>query len=207
MKIIECEQPSLEWYEARRGLPTASNFSKIMTPKTMKLSASADDYIYELIGDSMATIPPERIESFTTRAMLWGIETEEEARRFYAMHTGTDVVKGGFCISEDGKLGCSPDGRVAGANRGLELKCVLPKTQARYLSEDVLPDDYRGQVHGSLIVSGFDEWDFMSYCPGMPPFYKRVTPDDYTLALSKCIYEQFLPRRDELLAKIKERLA
>lgn len=204
---IECEQPSVEWHEARRGKPTASNFGRILTPKTMKLSASADEYIYELIGDLMATPLPERAESYTSKMMLWGIETEEEARRFYAMDTNSTVKKAGFCLSDDKKIGCSPDGLVDGKKRGLELKCVLPKTQARYLLEGVLPDDYKGQVHGSLIVTGYDEWDFMSYCPGMPPFLIRVTPDEYTLKLSKVIYEQFLPRYDELYAKIKERLA
>lgn len=206
MQIIECEQGSMEWFQARRGIPSASNFHRIMTAKTMKLSAQADDYIYELIGEQLSSMLPENAESFTSRAMRWGKETEAEARSQYEVWTNTTVEKSpkiGFCISEDGKIGGSPDGIVKGMKRGLELKCVLPKTQARYLLEDVLPDDHRGQVHGSLVYSNYDEWDFYSYCPGMAPFHKRVEPDAYTLQLSKIIYEEFLPRYELLFAKIK----
>lgn len=203
MKIIECEQPSMEWFQARKGIPTASNFHRIMTAKTMKLSAQTDDYIYELIGEQLSTMLPENVESFTTRAMRWGVETEAEARRHYAMVTDSEVDRVGFCLSDDGRIGGSPDGIIRGKKRGLELKCVMPKTQARYLAEGVLPDDHKGQVHGSLIYSKFEEWDFYSYCPGMAPFHIRVTPDLYTVQLAETIYQSFLPRYDELLAKIR----
>ena len=32
MKILNCEQGSLEWFEARAGIPTASEFSCLVTP-------------------------------------------------------------------------------------------------------------------------------------------------------------------------------
>src|SRR5262245_2947730 len=45
VKIIECKQYTPEWWEARRGIPTASNFDKILTPKTEKASAQQADYL------------------------------------------------------------------------------------------------------------------------------------------------------------------
>jgi len=37
MKILTFEQQTPEWFDARRGIPTASNFSKILTTKGEKI--------------------------------------------------------------------------------------------------------------------------------------------------------------------------
>ena len=39
MKVIQCTQGTPDWFEARRGIPTASRFDMILTPKTGKPSA------------------------------------------------------------------------------------------------------------------------------------------------------------------------
>ena len=50
MIIIDCEQGTEEWFEARMGVPSASNFSRICTT-TGKWSAQADSYINELAAE------------------------------------------------------------------------------------------------------------------------------------------------------------
>lgn len=206
MKYHDVEQGSDDWFRMRLGIPTASNFDKIMTPKKMELSKSADTLIAELIAEKISEILPERAETYSSRAMEWGKQTEEEARRFYCMDQNVTTTNGGFCTTDDGRIGCSPDSLVNG-DGCLELKCPQPKTHVQYLLDGVLPDEYKPQVHGHLIVTGRKYCDFVSYALNFPPLIIRVTPDEYTLKLSQVIYEQFLPRYDELLAKIKERMS
>ena len=47
MIIVDCEQGTEEWFQARMGVPSASNFSRICTT-TGKWSAQAESYINEL---------------------------------------------------------------------------------------------------------------------------------------------------------------
>jgi hypothetical protein len=51
MVIETFEQYSDEWWAARVGIPTASCFGKIITPKTMQPSKQAEKYIYTLAGE------------------------------------------------------------------------------------------------------------------------------------------------------------
>lgn len=198
MKTFMCVQNSPEWWELRRGVPTASNFDRIITPKTGALSKSADALICELIADSRRGCMPE--EGPISRPMQNGIDTEPEARRWYEMEKGIDVRRVGFCLTDDDRFGCSPDALV-GEDGGLELKCPELKTQAAYLLAGELPAEYRPQVHGCLIVTGRAWWDFLSYAPGLPPLLIRVTPDAYTDALRKAL-DDFWAKLEAAKAKI-----
>lgn len=201
MIFHDVQQTTEEWIKLRLGVPTASNFSRIMTPAKMQLSKSADKYIAELIGEKLSPFMPERAETFTSRAMQWGQQTEAEARSYYAMDRNAKVTNGGFCTTGDGKLGCSPDGLV-GDDGCLEIKCPEPGTHVQYLMDGGVPDDYKPQVHGHLIVTGRAWCDFLSYAIGMPPLLVRVVPDLYTIQLADVIHKQFLPRYDEMLARL-----
>jgi hypothetical protein len=200
VKIYDVQQGTPEWFELRLGVPTASQFHRILTPKTLKIAAASDEYIHELVADHFRSEPAPSVPM--NHAMEHGIQTEAEARRWYAMETDCDVTQVGFITNEEGTLGCSPDGLV-GADGGLELKCPQPNTQVRYLLEGGLPPEYRCQVHGSLIVTGRHWWDFLSYCQGLPPLLVRVKPDLFTDALNHAL-TQFLERYQLALARIKE---
>lgn len=197
--ILTCEQYSPEWWEAHRGVPTASNFSKIITPKTGKLSASSADYICELIAQK-ATLGSIEPDGYVSQAMRNGTETEPEARKWYEMEAGLDVRQVGMIFSACGRFGCSPDG-VIGDDGGLEIKCPMLKTQVAYLLDGNLPSEYRAQVHGFLIVSGRAWCDFLSYAPGLAPLLLRVTRDEYTDLLETAL-EQFWDSYQYALSRI-----
>lgn len=204
MKVFseqECPQGSDTWFELRKGVPTASRFDRILTARKMKISGQADGLIAELIGEKFSLITPENVEHYTNRAMRWGEECEAEARRWYSLETNGDVLQVGFCLTDDGRFGCSPDGLV-GEDGGLELKCPQPKTQVEYLLANELPAEYKAQVHGALIVTEREWWDFLSYAPGLPPFVVRVTPNSYTRELRVAL-EMFWERYQESLARVK----
>lgn len=197
----ECPQGSDIWWTVRKGIPTASGFSRIVTSKG-KPSKSMDKYIAELIADESMQCPTY----FTTRgrpvtkAMTNGTDCEPEARRFYEMARECTVTEVGFCLHDSGLFGCSPDGLV-GEDGGLELKCPEAKTQAEYLLKNRMPPEYVAQVHGSLIVTGRKWWDFLSYAHGLEPLLIRVEPNEFTEQLRSSL-DVFL----EKLADAKKKL-
>lgn len=191
-RIIRCEQGSDEWWAVRAGKPTASEFSSFVTPEKGELSAGkkgglsqgARTYLYQLLSERIRGGPPPEIESYTSRTMQEGIDCEPEARAQYELLTGVDVEEVGFYLSECGRYGCSPDGRIGG-DGGLELKCPLLKTHIGYLREGVLPKDHKLQVHGSLAATGRAWWDFVSYHPSAPMFRLRVEADGFTAKVAE----------------------
>lgn len=189
MIIHEVEQGSQEWHDLRRGIPTASNFGSIITAVKAELSKGSKRYICDLIGSLTDQFLPHNAEHFTSRHTEWGTNTEAEARRFYGLDT--EVKQVGFITTDDGRFGCSPDGLIVSDSGtwegGLELKCPSPGVHLEYLLDGELPNDYRQQVHGGLAITGLNFWDFMSYCPGNPPFVIRVYPDEYTQKLKNAL--------------------
>lgn len=200
MKVFTFAQYSPEWWEARRGLVTASGADRVLTPKTGKLAAAHIDYICELIADLVnpGSIQPE---GFISPAMVAGSLLEPEARRFYEMERNTDVQEVGGCLSDCGRFWCSPDALV-GEDGGLEIKCPLPRTHVRYMLDGELPDDYKIQVHACLLITGRKWWDWLSYSERFAPVLIRVSPDDFTKKLAEAL-EEFWKRYEAAKAKIR----
>lgn len=182
----DVEQGSSDWFDLRKGIPTASRFDMILTPKTEKPSSSQKKLICELIGEIMSQIPPEGVENFTNRAVRWGLQCEQEARRYYTLERGLELKNGGFCQADDRRFGASPDSLI-GEDGVLEIKCPQSDTQAEYLLDGELPSAYRCQVHGHLIVTGRKWCDFLSYSPGLPALLLRVEPDAFTAKLKEAL--------------------
>lgn len=174
--IVEgIEQGSLDWLRLRLGIPTASRFDSLVTPAKGEHSKSADGYMHELLAE---WITGQSAEGPQTVWMLRGQEFEAEARRFYAFDRGEDVRQVTFVYGDESKrYGCSPDGLV-GDDGGLEMKIPKPAVHVGYLLAGSLPNDYRPQVQGCMMVTGRKWWDFMSYSPGLPPLLVRVERDE-----------------------------
>lgn len=203
MTVFDCVQYSPAWWTIRCGRPTASAFDRIVTAKTGKASSAQLAYACELAGDLACLTPnffTERENRPKSYAMENGTNTEPEARRWYEMQRNLDVQQVGFVLDGKGQFGCSPDALV-GDDGVLELKCPLLKTQAQYVIEGVLPDEYRPQTHSILWITKRKWLDFLSYAPGLPPLLVRVEPDDYTAKLG-AIAEEFWVTYMEVLRKL-----
>ena len=201
MKILtDFEQCSSEWWAIHRGLPTASSFDRIITPVKGEASAGQVKYMDELIADMICHKWSQEPE-YTSIAMQNGIACEPSARAWYAFENDVEVREVGFCLSDCGRYGCSPDGLV-GEVGGIEIKCPDLKTHIGYLREGRLPNEYKCQVHGSLAVTGYAWWDFISYSPAVeiPHLVIRVVPDDFTVKLRSEV-EAFADRLSEMRAK------
>lgn len=173
MRINNHIQGTDEWLDSRLGRPTASNFSKLITP-TGKRSSSADGYINDLIAQKITGEIPEFYKS---EAMARGNELEPAAKTTYEFYKEVDVVEVGLCLHDDYECGCSPDGLV-GDRGGIEIKCPLPGTHISYLRDGVMPTKYIPQVQGCLWITDREWWDFMSFHPSMEDLIVRVHRDD-----------------------------
>jgi hypothetical protein len=173
MRVNNHEQGSQEWLESRLGRPTASNFSKLLTP-TGKPSSSADAYINELIAQK---ITGELPEFYINDAMARGNELEPAAKTLYELTNDVEVVEVGLCLHDTLECGASPDGLV-GDDGGIEIKSPLPHTHVSYLRDSKLPNKYIPQVQGCLWITGREWWDFMSYHPSMQDLIVRVYRDE-----------------------------
>ena len=184
---LDCEQGSEEWLKARLGIPTATGFENIVTA-TGKKSSGQIKYMAELIEESILGLQDN---TFRSNFMERGNQLEPLARSAYEFITGNDVIQvGGVYLDEHKEVMVSPDGLIPELKKGLELKCPKMSTHIRYLLEGGVPAEYIVQVQANLWVTGYDTWDFVSYCPE----YQKQT-----------IY-LFTAKRDEVLMKAFDKL-
>lgn len=183
--LLDCEQGSEEWHLARNSIPTASQFSRIITSKGK--ASSSKNYLYELIAES---IHGASNDGYKSKSMQDGNDKEPRARSAYEFETGNKVIEiGGVFLDESKTIMASPDGLIQGQKKGLEIKCPELKTHIKYCFEGVCPTEYLAQVMGGIWVTNYDSWDFVSYCPEYTPqplFIRNVLRDETLIkAMSK----------------------
>lgn len=174
----ELEQGTPEWLQARCGLLTASEVCKIMSAKTLKVSASEGfrTHVFDTAAERInGFISGDGFQSF---AMARGHEDEVWARDIYSENYAP-IKEVGFITNDDWgfPIGFSPDGLV-GEDGLVECKSRAPKYQARTIVLDVVPAEYLLQIHTGMLVSGRKWCDFISYSGGMPMYVRRVQRDE-----------------------------
>jgi hypothetical protein len=202
MSIIHrVEQGSHEWFKLRLGMPTASNFHKIITPKTAKLSSQSRIYKYKLIAERLLAASMDeqlRIE-WIERGK---VEQPHAAQQFqFTEEVELDAV--GFVTTDEGRMGCSPDYLIKGRNEAVEVKCPAPWTQIGYLL-DGPGDDYRPQVQGQLWIGQFDAVHFYGFHPRMPASHVVTRPDAPFMLILSTIMAQFLDELDEATERARK---
>lgn len=183
-------QGTEEWFAIKKGKPSASQFDNIITAARGELSKSHAPYIRELISECFCPTYQEWLGSAWTKR---GNELEPLAREAFANHTGYQLKQVGFIMRDEDNAGCSPDSLVLDDSdeivAGLEIKCPSPKVHVGYVLDGVLPDAYKQQVHGSMVVTGLNRWHFWSFYPGMKPLHVIVERDGYTAKLEAALDE------------------
>lgn len=168
------DQRSPEWFLARIGIPTASNFSKIITASGAP-SEQAQGYLCRLLAERIFGRSLE--ERVVTKWMAHGIAYEDDAAAEFERVTNEKLERVGFVTTDDGRWGCSPDRLVMGKNAAVEIKCPAPWTHVEYLLYGP-GKNYKQQVQGQMLVGGYGMVYFFSYFPGMPPAMVETVRDD-----------------------------
>jgi hypothetical protein len=201
MKIIDCVQGSDEWLAARLGIPTSSEFHRIITAVKGDLSKSARKYAHQLVAE---TLLGEPVES-SIGNMEWVVRgklLEPQAIQQYEFTTDVDTTVVGFVTTDCGRLGCSPDRLIVGARGGLEIKCTAPATHMGLLI-DGPGEDYKQQVQGQLAIAELEWVDLYAYHPSLPPVLIRTVRDEPYIAKMRVALSEFLDMRDEMLAQAR----
>lgn len=192
MKILDYAQGSVEWMQARAGIPTASEFDALVTPEfKVRTGDMPKSYLAKKLAEAWLGGP---LAQFNVFDMDQGKILEDEAIPWLELETNCTVKRVGLITTDDGKVGCSPDGLLVEA--GLEVKCPRPETHAGYLLKGELPKDYRAQVHGGMYVTGYHFWTFLSYRRRFPALILTIERDDMIQAAIHEAVTSFLEQFD-----------
>ncbi len=171
MIVIDCQQGTPEWAQARAGLATASCFDVILSKGATRANLCTDLALERLTGVPLAG-------SFENNATRQGKEREAEARRAFEVEHGTLVQTVGFIRHDTLAAGASPDGLI-GDEGGLEIKAPMPKAHSQVIRTRKVPSVYVPQVQGNLWITRRRWWRFASYNPDFPPELRLVVIDVY----------------------------
>lgn len=202
MEIIhDIEQGSPEWMDLRLGIITCSEMSAIRAD-----GAGAQTYInglaYErLTGESSSVFEGNE---WTKR----GHELEPIARQMYERQTGIEVHMASF-IKNKG-FGYSPDGLIylsqpMWPEGALEIKTKQPAEQIHILRTGEIPKKHLDQLHGGLSCAQLEWIDFVSYCPNLPLFIKRVFAKDCQKEIENI--ELLVSKYNDSVAKVVDQIA
>jgi len=194
MLIVECDQGSVEWFQARSGAATASNFAEVR--KRLKSGANKGDFS-QAAKQYAFKLAIERIsgellseDKFETWEMRRGRELEETARLKHEQKLGILVEQTGIVLTDDKCFGASVDGLI-GEHGSSEYKCFVAPASLMpiILHNDI--SDCIDQVQGQLWLTGRKWCDFVLYCPALEKVGKDLTiirvnrNDEYIAELEK----------------------
>lgn len=213
MEVFDCEQGTLEWFDCRKGLPTASEFSTVMSEgradghlsagvmdSMVKSGCSAEQLAAAVKAAKKTNSNPAQMRRKYMRRLAGEILTGESVEQFSNTHTErgnamedearqTYAFVSGVELRQvgfirNGQKGASPDSLIDD-NGGLEIKTAIPDIQIDRLERNRLPPEHRAQVQGNLWLSEREYWDFVSYWPRLPMLIIRVyREEDYIKEMS-----------------------
>lgn len=194
------DQRTDEWFAARLGKVTASRVADVMMKPT---TAGYQNYRAQLVCERLTGNPTEL---FVSTAMQHGTDTEPQARAFYELETGFDVLETGFVDHPTlAMTGASPDGLV-GIDGLVEIKCPQPATHIGTLTGAAIDRKYMLQMHWQMVCTGRGWCDFVSFCPSLPlemqMHRQRVDLDAETAADLTAAVTAFLTDVDRLAADL-----
>ena len=131
------EQRSAEWYAARCGSLGASQLNEALATTKSGWGASRENLKNRIIAERLTGIPTE---TYQNDAMIWGVETEDAARKAYEAATGVFVDEMGIAYHPVLKhTHASPDGLV-GEDGLIEIKCPKSTTHVETLRVKKAPN-------------------------------------------------------------------
>lgn len=199
MQILNLEQGTPEWLEARLGIVTMSKVGSLLVngKSTSGLGKDAYTYMNQLLGER---ITGELDDSFQgNRHTERGHALEPLAKELYTGLTGNAVEEVGIILNRG--AGYSPDGLV-GSDGLIEIKTKLPKYQVEVLLANEIPKEHIAQCQGGLWVSEREWLDFVSYWPGMPLFVKRAYRDEKMISTIAKRVEAFYEEMDKRMTLV-----
>ncbi len=191
MKIHDCEQMTIEWIRLHFGIPSAAALDQLVTPEfQLRKGEMPKTYVYKKVAEVIQNRPVIDL-SASSFMMDQGMILENEARPWYQLEYDKRIKQVGFITTDDGRVGCSPDGLIEGEDCGIEIKCPSAPIHVKYLVNGVLPKEYAAQVLGSMFVTGFKKWVFVSYRRGFPALVLEIQRDEKAMTMIEAAINGF----------------
>lgn len=184
-------QREILWFRSRIGFLTGSKVADIMKSGKKKddvFSDTAKSYLYQVAGERIFN--PEFLNdddvfqdyidqtSYTTKAMQWGVDMEEQAKScFLSLHPDIEIAEVSSCKHDTiPYFAASPDGAIYCRDgkdiRIIEVKCPNINTYMKYRTlihdaaslKDTEPK-YYWQMLAEMSCTGASSGTFITYCP------------------------------------------
>lgn len=198
MHVIECEQGSEEWNEARRGKVTGTGFEKVLAKGQ---GITRKGYMYDLCAERLTGVSTPH---YMDKNMEWGTEWEPAARAWYELVYGVSVEQVGF-VERNDDIGCSPDGLV-GEDGMIQIKCPKTVNHLKMIENSKIDGKYITQMQGELWVCERKWSDYISFDPRMKAnrgHIVRIYRDDSRLETLDEETKRFLVELKELLKRFE----
>lgn len=206
MKYIQCQQGTPEWYAARAGRITASQFACAISVLSRKSgdknvgdpTDASDKYAAEVAIERISGMPwGEPIKPWVLKR---GNDLEPAARQGYELKTGNMAEEAGVCFTDDGVFGYSTDGMVnpqieviegvevfLGTEGLIEIKCPVDGLKVLNIWRTGDVSEYWEQMQGGMWITGAKWCDFIMFVPelanvGRDVYIQRVVRDEDFIA-------------------------
>ena len=184
-------QQNEEWFQARRGKFTGSNYKYLVNKGRGKdFTEQGYSYIRRVVAERMGSYDFPS----SSKACDWGNDNEAEAIDVYEESSGYTTEETGFILHPKYDFaGCSVDGVIIGENGIVEVKNPYnPANFIRYATdESYILKEHGSQIYGNMWVMESSFCDFIAYD-------KRNE--------RKPIFIHRFHRDEEKIAKIEERV-
>lgn len=163
-----------------------------------------DSYALELAAEIITSEP---IDTPETQAMRDGTKREPLARMAYEVRTGYCVLETGLLIHPTMPyVGASPDGLIPDIRRGCEIKSPSPVKHLKTLLHG-MPKEHMPQVQAGMAVTGYEEWDFISFHPLFPApnnlFIQTIKRDENIISMMNVLCDELIGEVMEIVSKIR----
>lgn len=203
-KVIDCEQRSPEWFEARCGRITASHMCDI----TAYLKSGQGEMMNR--ANYRMALLSERLtgrvtENFVTNEMKCGQEQEEYGFSAYEVKNNVLVDHVGFAIHPTMDFsGASPDGLV-GEDSGIEIKCLTTARHLKIWNSREVPSEYYDQIQWNMVCCEREKWDFVCFDSRLPDHLQLlVIPVLYDEKRVAKLEEEVVKMHTEVCAMIEQ---
>jgi hypothetical protein len=201
MIVHPCIQGTPEWAALRLGIPCASQFSRIITPKGAP-SKSAEMYLFELLAERLTG---EATVGYTSHWMDRGSMLEADAVSFYEFTRDVETEKVGFITNDSQTIGASPD-RLVGEDGLLEIKCVTPANHVGFLFQaGAAYEAHKVQTQAQLWIAERQFNDLMAYHPTLESPIYRVQRDDIFIQKMSVEVRNFSAQLEEMTAEAERK--
>lgn len=164
--VIDCEQRSQEWMNARLGKLTGTGANDMLAKPRVPGEGLRRNLLVRLALERITCVAGE--SKFQTEAMKNGVAREADAFFAYERVKGVLMERTGFLSLVGQWAGCSLDGHVGDFEGLVSIKCPEQPTHLDTLRTEKIPLTYMRQIIHEQWIAGAQWTDYVSYHPEFP---------------------------------------